>query len=314
MQVGKIMMKPGEGRAFARLLKSGVAVGLMVGLVPVLSGCGANTHNAKAQQGQNSAKAVADSAPAPLQALTALAESGDVGAQYDLGLSLVDSDPQAAGRWFESAALQGQGAAAYQLGLMQSNPKRAVEWFSMASAMGHLGAQYELGEAYLGGRGTAKEPGWGLMWLEHAARGGNAEAQLALGKALSSGIAVPARRNEALVWLMIAQTHNVEGAAEAIGALKMRVSSAAFSAAEAQAASWNNEPASDATGGQATMRFVQYALGRLGYDAGPTDGIDGERTWAAITAFRKAEKLELGDGVDGAMLDRLRERLAALKR
>jgi len=318
MRVKKIMMRQGVRGKLLRVLRGGLAVSVAAGLASGLGGCAGETGGGASQQGQNVPKSVEITspveAPTALAMLTALAESGDVGAQYDLGLTLADSDPKAAERWLENAALQGQGAAAYHLGVMQDNPKRAVEWFSMASAMGHVGAQYELGEAYLEGRGTAQEPGWGLMWLEHAARAGDARGQLALGKTLSSGVAVPARRNEALVWLMIAQAQNAEGAEAAISALKVRVSSAAFAAAQVQAASWANEPVSGATEGRATMRFVQYALDRLGFDAGPTDGIDGERTWSAITAFRKAEKLNLGDGVDGAMLDRLRERLAVRKR
>lgn len=314
MQVEKIMTRQGVRDKFFCGLRSGLTVSLAVGLAFGLGGCAGDASKGAVQRSQNATKSVETAssvkAPTALATLTALAESGDVGAQYDLGLTLSDSDPKTAERWLENAAMQGQGAAAYHLGLMQANPKRVVEWFSMASAMGHVGAQYELGEAYLRGRGTAKEPGWGLMWLERAARAGDARAQLALGKALSSGVAVPARRNEALVWLMIAQGQNTEGADAAISALKVRVSSAAFSAAQMQAASWINEPVLDATEGRATMRFVQYALGRLGVDAGPTDGIDGERTWSAITAFRKAENLDLGGGVDGAMLDRLRERLA----
>lgn len=283
---------------------------LALGFAVTLSGCGANTHQSKAMQ---TSQTEADDAAQSLNTLKAWAESGDIGAQYDLGLTLAASDPTAAAHWLESAALQGQGAAAYQLGLLQAEPKRAAEWYSMASAMGHIGAQYELGDAYLNGRGTAKEPGWGLMWLERSARAGYPPAQLALGLAMTSGVAGRGQRATALTWLLIAQNNNAQGAAPAISALKSRLSTSIIDAADQRAKTWRDEPFSDTPGDRASLRFAQYALNRLGHDPGTADGIDGERTYTAIVAFRRAEGLG-GGGCDGKLLDRLRERLMVLNR
>jgi len=298
-------------------------VSIAAGLVVVLGGCAApNTPpvNPQSQATQGTGR-LADAnfatPSASLSALQAWAESGDVGAQYDLGLTLADSDAKAAGRWFEGAALQGYGPAAYQMGLMQSEPKRAVEWYSMASAMDHIGAQYKLGDAYLNARGTAMEPEWGMMWFERAARAGSAGAQHALGVAMASGVAGSVQRREALVWLLIAahQVMDTSGAAgdDVISALKARLNSAAIKSAEQQAEAWVKEASSTDVGDRATVRFTQHALNRLGYDAGYADGIDGERTYDAIVAFRIAEKMG-GGGIDGALLDRLRERLSGLNR
>jgi hypothetical protein len=283
---------------------------LGLGFALTLGGCGGNANKPKPIQ---AAQETANEPAQPLNTLRAWAESGDIGAQYDLGLTLAESDPAAAARWFESAALQGQGAAAYQLGLMQSDPNRAVEWYSMASAMGHIGAQYQLGEAYLNGRGTAKEPGWGLMWMERSARAGYGPAQLALGVAMASGVAGRGQRARALTWLLIADDNNIEGGAPVISALRARLSNTYIESAEQHAQSWRNEPFSDTTGDRASLRFAQYALSRLGYDPGTADGIDGERTYGAIADFRAAEGLG-GGGCDGKLLDRLRERLTVLNR
>ncbi len=301
------------------ILKASIAAGLLV----MLGGCAApNTQpenpQSQATQGMEGRAGANPAAPsASLSALQAWAESGDVGAQYDLGLTLVDSDAKAAGRWFEGAALQGYGPAAYQMGLMQSDPKRAVEWYSMASAMDHIGAQYKLGDAYLNARGTAMEPEWGMVWFERAARAGSVDAQRALGVAMATGAAGAVQRREALMWLLIAarQTGDVGGdaGADMISALKARLNSGAVKLAEQKAEDWVKEASSTDVGDRATVRFTQHALNRLGYDAGYADGIDGERTYDAIVAFRLAEKMG-GGGIDGALLDRLRERLSDLKR
>jgi len=303
----------------SHILKVSIAAGLVV----MLGGCAAPktppvNPQSQATQGTGGEADANPAAPsASMSALQAWAESGDVGAQYDLGLTLADSDSKAAGRWFEGAALQGYGPAAYQMGLMQSDPKRAVEWYSMASAMDHIGAQYKLGDAYLNARGTAMEPEWGMMWFERAARAGSAEAQHALGVAMASGVAGAVQRREALVWLLIA-AHQIMDTGDAAGddvisALKARLNPAAIKSAAQQAEAWVKEVSSTNVGDRATVRFTQHALNRLGYDAGYADGIDGERTYDAIVAFRIAEKMG-GGGIDGALLDRLRERLSDLKR
>lgn len=303
----------------SHISKAGIAAGLLV----MLGGCAApNTQpenpQSQATQGIEGRAGANPAAPsASLSALQAWAESGDVGAQYDLGLTLADSDVKAAGRWFEGAALQGYGPAAYQMGLMQSDPKRAVEWYSMASAMDHIGAQYKLGDAYLNARGTAMEPEWGMVWFERAARAGSVDAQRALGVAMATGAAGAVQRREALMWLLIAarQAGGVgdDAGADMISALKARLNSAAVKLAEQKAEAWVKEASSTEVGDRATVRFTQHALNRLGYDAGYADGIDGERTYDAIVAFRVVEKMG-GGGIDGALLDRLRERLSDLKR
>ena len=293
----------------------------------MLGGCAApnnspETPKTQAMKGAGGEVAANPETPsASLIALQAWAKTGDIGAQYDLGLTLADSDPKAASRWFENAALQGYGPAADQMGLMQTAPKRAVEWYSMASAMDHIGAQYKLGDAYLNGRGTAKEPEWGMMWFERAARAGSAEAQRALGVAMASGVVGAGQRREALMWLLISEGPALDQALDqAMGAggdvirtLKARLSPAVIKLAGQQAEAWVKEASSTEVGDRATVRFTQYALSRLGFDPGFADGIDGERTYDAIVAFRAVERMG-GGGIDGALLDRLRERLSAHKR
>ena len=276
---------------------------LTVLMVPGLVGCQANAN----KQGKPAVAAQNEA-----QVSHSTANPVEPEAQFDLALTLLEADPQAAAGWLERAAMQGHGDAAYRLSQLQDDPNRQVEWNSMAAAVGQIDAQYALGDAYLNGRGTAKEPAWGLSWLERAARAGHAKAQFAMGVAMATGVTGAPQRAEGLVWLLIAERNKFTHAAPVISALKARLSQSAIDQAVERATAWSNEPAGDAEA-RATVRFAQYALGRLGFDAGLPDGITGDRTEAAIAAFRRDRKL--GEGtLDGRALDILRERLSVLNR
>lgn len=235
-------------------------------------------------------------------------------AQYRYAVKLLnihENDSQAQ-KWLESAAMQGHGDAAFALGERQVELGRQVEWFSMAAAIGQVDAQYALGDAYLNGRGTAIEPAWGLSWLERAARAGHAKAQFAFGVAMATGMTGAPQRSEGLVWLLIAQKNGYEHADPVISTLKARLSKTVIGQSRTRANAWTNELSGDAEN-RALVRFVQYALGRMGFQAGLADGLSGDRTGQAIQAFRKAQGL--GEGaIDGRMVDILRERLAVFNR
>ena len=251
-----------------------------------------------------------DTAESSAKSHAALSDALEV--LYRRAMVLAKTDTEQATGLFESAAMQGHGEAAYQLGLLQTDAKRQVEWHSMAAAVGQVDAQYALGEAYLNGRGTAKEPAWGLSWFERAARAGHAGAQYAMGVAMATSLTGPTMREEALVWLLIATKNRFQGADLMVAFLQARLSSSAWAAAQERAKAWTNEPAGDAEA-RATTRFAQHALGRLGFDAGLADGIQGERTDKAVSAFRVAQGISAGV-LYGRTLDLLRERLAVLNR
>lgn len=281
----------------------GSAVAVMVGL----SACAP-----QAKTGTNAQTTTQDANRGAAATSAANAMSTDPDTLFDQASALVSTDPAQAALLFEGAALQGHGNAAYQLGLLQTDAKRQVEWNSMAASVGQVDAQVALGEAYLYGHGTAKEPAWGLSWFERAARAGNARAQYAMGVALVTGLAGQAMHEEGMVWLAIAQKNGLSDADLMIGFLQARLSSTALAAVQQRAKAWTNEPAGDAEA-RATTRFAQHALGRLGFDAGLADGIRGDRTDQAVSAFRVSQGMSAG-GLDGRTLDLLRERVAVLKR
>ncbi|MCW8916072.1 MAG: SEL1-like repeat protein [Magnetovibrio sp.] len=277
------------------------AVSVALSVILMLGACAGKSQKSKSVKDETPIKKVIESNA--IEVLTEYAEKGDPGAQYDLGLSLSST------QWLETAAMQGYGPAAYELGLLQDDPKDAVGWYSMASAMGHVGALYQIGDAYLNGHGTAKEPGWGLMWLERAARAGHGEAQHDLGVAMAEGVAGKVRRQEALTWLMIAQIQGGVDGEPYIGDIKKQFNASTIETIEQRARQWRRTLAKERVGDRASIRFAQYAMSKLGYAPGTIDGIDGEQTYTALVAFRQAEGFGNG-GLNGAVLDRLREKLA----
>lgn len=64
-------------------------------------------------------------------------------------------------------------------------------------------------------------------------------------------------------------------------------------------------PTEEQLRGRERIRNVQAALNRLGYDAGPEDGMTGPRTLAAVAAFRSAYDYGAGGDIDDALLGAL---------
>ncbi len=139
--------------------------------------------------------------------LTRLANSGDAGAQTQLGLAYLDgryglrTDPQTGVHWLTAGARNGSSYAATTLGDAyeqgrgtESDHMRAEQWWQKAAAAGDRRAQRRLGEALItdGRSQQARE------WLGQAADRGDAEAQATLRALTRAGLAsvTDARRGE----------------------------------------------------------------------------------------------------------------------
>ena len=285
-----------------------IVFGLALMLVPVLSACAPQAKGAGPQT----------VAEAPSSKPADDAKSDDVSlpeepeALFAYAMDRIESDPERAATALEGAALQGHGRAAYEMGRLQDDAQVAVGWYSMAAAAGEAQAQFALGDAYLNAQGTAREPAWAVAWYERAARQNFAPAQHALGLALMSGVLGPQQPEEALVWLLIAEDNGDARATLPATLLKARLTQTNLQNALERAQAWKDGPAGDGDA-RADIRFAQYALTRLGFEAGLPDGIEGDRTRQAVNAFRDQEQLGPG-GLDGRTLDLLRERLARIGR
>jgi len=268
----------------------------------MVAGCTPNTKNKIQTTVEPTPKAKVIKAPEP--------DPVSASDQYKRALKLLKSDTHStkAVNWLERAAMQGHGDAAYRLATLQNQASQQIDWYSMAASVGQVDAQFALGDAYLNGQGTAKEPAWGLLWIERAARAGNAKAQFAMGVAIATGLTGAPIRDEGLVWVLIAKQNGYVHADSMISILKARLTQTVIDQVKERAKAWTNEPSGDAQT-RANVRFAQYALGRMGFDAGLADGISGDRTQNAIKAFRQSKSLGKG-GLDAHIIDLMRERLS----
>ncbi len=262
-------------------------------------------------------------APPAVQELYRKAGEGDVQSQYLLAMRLtngrgVSQDYGAGVQWFTRSALGGHAKAQYMLGVALSAGRgvdrdsvEAVAWFERAAVQGHERAQYQLGDAYANGRGVGKEPEWAVRWLEMAAERGHMEAQFTLGVSFAAGLGVAVDSVAAAEWLMIAGKGGHARGKKAVEALTVKMTSAEVARAGRLAGQWS-AGSRDSLAEAPTVRFVERALGRLGYDPGGVDGEAGPQTRAAIEAYRRTNGLAPGGEVTAELVAELRRGLTAL--
>ena len=130
-----------------------------------------------------------------------LAEQGDAGAQYNLGVMYdkgrgVVQDYGQAVKWYHRAAEQGDADAQTNLGRMYGtgrgvpqNYGQAVEWYRLAADQGYAMAQYNLGVMYGNGRGVVQNYVTAHMWGNIARANGYDSGKLldALEQLMSKG-------------------------------------------------------------------------------------------------------------------------------
>ena len=123
----------------------------------------------------------------------ALADSGDVNAQYALGVMHLrqeasDSSPVAAFSWFEKAAAQGHATAMFNLGVaywegsgVEQNKDQALTLWEQSALKGDSGAQFNLGLAYYIGEQKDPDIETAARWISLAAEQDHPEAKRILG-------------------------------------------------------------------------------------------------------------------------------------
>ena len=115
-----------------------------------------------------------------VQLLRSLAEQGDVGAQYNLGVQYsigegIPQDDQEAGKWQRKAAEQGYFLAQASLGSRYTKGlgvlqdyQEARKWLRKAANQGYGVAQYNLGVMYAAGLGAPPDFITAHMWFNVA--------------------------------------------------------------------------------------------------------------------------------------------------
>jgi TPR repeat protein len=125
-----------------------------------------------------------------LKEFRSLADKGDAGAQYNLGLMYdngdgVTQDYNVAASWYKLAAEQGLAEAQYELGLsydigqgVTQDYKTAFKWYRLAAEQGHANAQFNLGQMYTNGLGVTRDNTRAYMWWHIAASQGHERADV----------------------------------------------------------------------------------------------------------------------------------------
>lgn len=221
-------------------------------------------------------------------------------------------------RYMHQAAEAGHAAAQYRMGLFQlsgtgvaRNPEAAARWFELAAGQGFPEAAAAIAQAYENGVGVEKNLPWAMRWHERAAEYGVARSQYKFGVLIAAGRGMPADAETGLKWLILAEGKGIAEAPRVVNAVEAQLSPAAVRRAEAAARAWRPRPAGEVKPvDPATVRYVQAMLNRLGFDAGPVDGLDGPRTRTAVRDFRLSRNLGSGAGIDAATLGALRRETA----
>jgi TPR repeat protein len=165
-----------------------------------------------------------------LRWLLAAAEAGNQDAKTEVGNLLLAgiTAPAAADyvrRQWETAARQGDAAAAFNLGLCCSqclgterDDAAAAAWFRQSAE--HLPeAQYAYGRMLADGNGAPADAAAARGWLARAAQAGVADAQVALAEMLVNGRGGPASPSQAMMLFEQAAAAGHVGAMFALGAM-----------------------------------------------------------------------------------------------
>jgi TPR repeat protein len=160
-----------------------------------------------------SASAQTNDAASFARHLRALADKGDVEAQYKLGTT-------------------------YDEGLgVSKDYTEAFKWFSLAAEQGHAHSQFRVGDMYVSGDGVAKNDGEAVKWFHKSAEQGLGNAQGTLGIMYAKGQAVPQDYVLAYMWLHLATEGN-QGAAQFRDAVGQRMTAAQVAEAQKLAREW----------------------------------------------------------------------------
>ena len=158
-----------------------------------------------------------------------MAEQGNAGAQYNLGLMFangqgVPKDEQQAMVWYRQAADKGDADAQYNLGLMyfygqgaQKDVQQAAIWFRKSAEQGNATAQHNLGVLFDNGQGVLKDDQQAVIWYRKAAEQGYAGAQFNLGSMYENGQGVPKDDQQAVIWYRKAAEQGYAGAQFSLG-------------------------------------------------------------------------------------------------
>ena len=258
--------------------------------------------------------------------------AGDPIAQFQMGLARIEQGDAAAGaKLLRAAADADQPAALYRLAKLheagqgvEADDATARRLIERAARGGNRIAMHDLALYYTEGRGgldadiqTARS------WFEQAALRGVIDSQfnLALLSESAEGGLVP-DREDAVFWYSVAARQGDQFAIDRRDILMPTLDADAAARVESRLAAFRPRPIDEeangifgpqpwtravarAAGPDETVRTAQALLARIGFDAGPADGLMGSKTRSAIRDFQRANGLEPTGTPDAVLMERL---------
>jgi localization factor PodJL len=192
---------------------------------------------------------------------------------------------------------------------MARDESRALTLLTLAAEGDHADAQFKLAEAYANGEGVQKEVAWATMWYGRAAAIGHTESQYRLALAYANATGIDGSFIDAFKWATIAAAAGHDEAGKLRASLSRRMIREEIAPATEAATRWH--PAAEHPNpDEPLIRYVQYSLRQLGYDAGPVDGVVGARTRKAIKSATEKETVRT-ETITPALVDWLRTRQRA---
>lgn len=188
---------------------------------------------------------------APLDRLTAAAETGDAKAELIVGTKYLNGegtakDPAAALHWLQRSAVHGQPVAQYLLATLYQqgvgtpvDMTKAIQWYEAAALQGNRKAMHDLAIAYAEGSGGSKNPQEAARWFSRAASYGYVDSQFDLAVLYERGDGVPQSLLDAYKWYAIASMQGDSESANRIEALRTQMSSDDLAVAENAAKSFH---------------------------------------------------------------------------
>ncbi len=247
------------------------------------------------------------------------AMAGDAVAAFEEGARYAEGrgttpDMTAAVAWYTRAGNSGLAPAQYRLGSIfekglgvPRNLTAALEWYSRAADVGNVKAMHNLAVLYAEGAGGPPDLEHAATLFRQAAEHGVRDSQFNLAILNARGLGVPQDLVEAYKWFAIAASSGDEEAAKRRDIIAQALSESDLAAAKAAAAAFQPAPlvaeanevqmpddgwgddSSSSVGTKSQndlVALVQKLLSENGYDPGPADGLLGQKTIDAITAFQ----------------------------
>ena len=260
-----------------------------------------------------------------------------IAVRYLKGMGL-PRDAARAFHWFKLAAEEGVVPAMYRLGAMyekgigtQKDLHKARTWYERAAGRGNVRAMHNLGVLLASGLLGTRDMGQAAHWFRKAAQYGVRDSQFNLAVLYHRGQGVPRNLAEAWFWYAVAARKGDAAAARQARELAAYLGPQRLAAQRKKLESFRPQtPDRDANvvvidrpewragqtqgstkeakplAGAALVHEVQKLLSQLGYDAGPADGILGNRTANAIRLFQMQNRMPVNGRPDMALLQRLR--------